>query len=153
MRHLVSCCCAVVLIGCAKSEEQPARDTTAAALATPTTISLGDVAGKWAVRNMTESGDSTLVSFEMVATANTSGWTFNFPNRKPVPVRVVAVDGDSIVTEAGPFESVLRKGVQVRSRTVNRLQDGKLVGVTVARYATSRPDSVLRLRFEGTRAP
>ena len=153
MRHLVSCCCAVVLIGCAKSEEQPARDTTAAAPATPATISLGDVAGKWAVRNMTESGDSTLVSFEMVATANTSGWTFNFPNRKPVPVRVVAVDGDSIVTEAGPFESVLRKGVQVTSRTVNRLQDGKLVGATVARYATSRPDSVLRLRFEGTRAP
>jgi hypothetical protein len=153
MRHLVSCCCAVVLIGCAKSEEQPARDTTAAAPATPATISLGDVAGKWAVRNMIERGDSTLVSFEMVATANTSGWTFNFPNRKPVPVRVVAVDGDSIVTEAGPFESVLRKGVQVTSRTVNRLQDGKLVGATVARYATSRPDSVLRLRFEGTRAP
>lgn len=153
MRHLVSCCCAVVLIGCAKSEEQPARDTPAAAPATPATISLGDVAGKWAVRNMTESGDSTLVSFEMVATANTSGWTLNFPNRKPVPVRVIAVDGDSIVTEAGPFESMLRKGVQVRSRTVNRLQDGKLVGTTVARYATSRPDSVLRLRFEGTRAP
>ncbi len=87
------------------------------------------------------------------ATANTSGWTFNFPNRKPVPVRVVAVDGDSIVTEAGPFESVLRKGVQVTSRTVNRLQDGKLVGATVARYATSRPGSVLRLRFEGTHAP
>lgn len=153
MRHLVSCCCAVVLIGCAKSEEQPARDTSSAARATPATISLGDVAGKWAVRNMTESGDSTLVSFEMVATANAAGWTFNFPNRKPVPVRVVAVDGDSIVTEAGPFESMLRKGVQVTSRTVNRLQDGKLVGVTVARYATSRPDSVLRLRFEGTRAP
>jgi len=151
--HLVSCCSAAVLIGCAKSEEQPARDTTAAAPAMPAMISLGDVAGKWAVRTMTESGDSTLVSFEMVATADNSGWTFNFPNRKPVPVRVVAVDGDSIVTEAGPFESVLRKGVQVTTRTVNRLQDGKLVGATVARYARSGADSVRRLRFEGTRAP
>ena len=156
MRHLVSCCSAAVLIGCAKSEKQPASDTTAAASATPATISLGDVAGKWAVRTMTESGDSTLVSFEMVATADTSGWMFNFPNfpnRKPVPVRVVAVDGDSVVTEAGPFESVLRKGVRVTTRTVNRLQDGKLVGVTVARYGTSGADSVRRLRFEGTRAP
>jgi hypothetical protein len=34
-----------------------------------------------------------------------------------------------------------------------RLQDGKLVGITVARYATSAPDSVVRLRIEGTRAP
>ena len=153
MRHLVSCCCAAVLIGCAKSEEQPARDTTAAAPATPATISLGDVAGKWAVRTMTESGEKTLVSFEMVASGDTSGWTFNFPNRKPVPVRVVAVEGDSLVTEAGPFESVLRKWVKVTTRTVNRLEDGKLVGATTAHYATSGPDSVRHLRFEGTRAP
>jgi hypothetical protein len=102
---------------------------------------------------MPESGDSTLLSYEMVATGDTSGWAFNFPKRKPVPVRVVAVDGDSIVTEAGPFESNLRKGVQVTSRTVNRLQDGKLVGATTARYATSGPDTVAHFRFEATRAP
>lgn len=116
-------------------------------------IALADVAGKWAVRVMPESGDSTLVSFELVATGDTSGWVFNFPKRKPVPVRIVAVDGDSIVTEAGPFESLLRKGVQVTSTTVNRLQDGKLVGVTTARYPAGGPDSVAHLRFEGTRAP
>lgn len=124
-----------------------------AAPAGPAPISLADVAGKWAVRTMTESGDSTLVRFEMVATGDTSGWTFNFPNRKPVPVRVVAVSGDSLVTEAGPFESVLRKGVKVTTRTVNRLQDGKLVGATTAHYATKGADSVRQLRFEGTRAP
>jgi hypothetical protein len=33
-----------------------------------------------------------------------------------------------------------------------RLQDGKLVGETVAHYATSGPDSVASLRMEGTRA-
>lgn len=121
--------------------------------AAPAPIALADVAGKWAVRVTPESGDSTVLNFEMVATGDTSGWMFNFPKRKPVPVRVLAVDGDSIVTEAGPFESMLRKGVQVTSRTVNRLQDGKLVGATTARYATSGPDSVAQLRFEGTRAP
>ncbi len=131
-------------------------DTTAAAPAAPAApapISLADVAGKWAVRTMTESGDSTLLTYEMVAGANTSGWSFNFPNRKPVPMRVVAVAGDSILTEAGPFESLLRKGVQVRVVNVNRLQDGKLVGTTTARYETKGPDSVAHLRFEGTRAP
>ena len=76
-----------------------------------------------------------------------------FPNRKPVPVRVVAVAGDSTVTEAGPFESFIRKGVQVTTRTVNRLQDGKLVGTIEARYATKAGDSVAHRPTEGTRAP
>jgi acyl-CoA thioesterase len=57
------------------------------------------------------------------------------------------------MSEAGPFESVLRKGVQVSTKQVSRLQDGKLVGTTVARYAVSGPDTVRRLRFEGTRKP
>jgi hypothetical protein len=68
-------------------------------------------------------------------------------------VRVVAVDGDSIVTESGPFESVLRKGVQVNSRVVMRLQDGKLVGTTTARYQVSGPDTLATLKLEATRAP
>ncbi len=160
MRHVITCCCAAVLIGCAKSEKEPAPDTTAAAApaaeatpAPPAKLSLADLAGKWTVRTMAETGDSTLVTFEMVATADSSGWKFNFPKRKPIPVRVVAVDADSLVTEAGPYESVLRKGIQVRTHTVSRLQDGKLVGTTVAHYATSGPDSVRNLRFEGTRAP
>jgi hypothetical protein len=158
MRRFALCCCVVVLIGCSKSKEQPAMDEMAGDAAAPAApaaapIALADVAGTWTVRVMPESSDSAVLTFEMVATGDTSGWTFTFPKRKPVPVRILAVDGDSIVTEAGPFESNLRKGVQVTSRTVNRLQDGKLVGATTARYATSGPDSVTQLRFEGTRAP
>jgi hypothetical protein len=33
------------------------------------------------------------------------------------------------------------------------MQDGKMVGTTVARYQVSGPDSVARLTMEGTRAP
>ena len=156
MRRLAMCCCAVVLVACNKPKDQPATDEMAdatAAPAAPAPIALADVAGKWAVSVTPESGDSAVLAFEMVATGDTSGWAFNFPKRKPVPLRVLAVDGDSIVTEAGPFESMLRKGVQVTTRTVHRLQDGKLVGATTAHYATSGPDSVAHLRFEGTRAP
>ena len=130
-------------------------DTTAAAPeapAAPAPIALADVAGKWAMRVMAETGDSTLLSFEIVAATDPSGWTFNFPKRPPIPARVVAA-GDSIVLEAGPYESVLRKGVQVTTQTVTRLQDGKLTGTTTAHYATSGADSVAHLRIEGTRAP
>lgn len=159
MRPAAFCACLAVLVACAKTEKQPATDTAAAtpaaapaAPATPAPLSLASLAGKWAVRATTEGANSTTVSFDMVATADTSGWTINFPNRKPVPARIVAIAGDSVVTEAGPYESVIRKGVQVTTRSTMRLQDGKLVGTTVAHYATSRPDSVVSLRMEGTRA-
>ena len=150
MRRFASCCIAVALIGCGKPADKPADDTMGEA---PAGISLADVAGTWSLRTMPESGDSTLVTYEMVVGADGSGWSITFPKRDPIPVRVVAVEGDSIVTEAGPFESVLRKGVQVTTHQVFRLQDGKLMGTTVARYAVSGPDTVARLRFEGTRAP
>lgn len=152
-------CCAAVLVSCNQSEhraanDQPAMDT-AAAPETPVasaTISLADVAGKWKARSTNEAGGN-VVETELIATADTSGWTMTFPNRKPVPVRVIAVAGDSIVTEAGPFESFIRKGVQVTTRTVNRLQDGKLVGTIEARYATKAGDSVALRPTEATRAP
>jgi hypothetical protein len=160
MRRFAFFCCAAILAGCNKSEDRAADERTAMDTATaapetpaaPATISLADVAGKWKVRSTDEAGGN-VVETELVATADTSGWTMTFPNRKPVPVRVVAVAGDSIVTEAGPFESFIRKGVQVTTRTVNRLQDGKLVGTIEARYATKAGDSVALRPSEGTRAP
>ena len=159
MRATAFCSCLAVLVACAKAEKQPAADTAAApapaaapaAPATPAPLSLATLAGKWAVRGTTEDAKSTVVTFDMVATADTSGWTINFPNRAPIPARIVALAGDSVVTEAGPYESVIRKGVQVTTRTTLRLQDGKLAGTTVAHYATSGPDSVVSLRMEGTR--
>ena len=90
---------------------------------------------------------------ELTATADTSGWTVTRPNGKTVPVRIVAVGGDSIMTEAGPYESALRKGVPVRARMVLRLQEGKLVGATEARYTLSGGDSVAHRPTEATRAP
>jgi hypothetical protein len=156
MRRLMLGCCAVALVGCSKPKEEPPMESTAAAPeapAAPAPIALADIAGKWSVRTMAETGDSVLVSYELVTSSDTSGWSLNFPKRKPIPMRVVAVAGDSIVTEAGPFESALRKGIKVSVQSVTRLQDGKMVGTTVAHYATTGADSVRNLRFEGTRAP
>ena len=153
MRRFAFFCCAAILVGCGKSEVQPARDTTAVAPATPESraaISLPDIAGKWRLRTMDEAGGNVVES-ELTATADTSGWTLTRPDRKTVPVRVVAVAGDSLITEAGPYESALRKGVPVRVHTVIRLREGKLVGTTEARYTLSRGDSVAQRPTEGTR--
>ncbi len=156
MRSLTTYCCLAILAGCAKPEQQAARDSSPDSLgagAAPATISLAALAGKWAMRTMATTSDSTLLTFELIATSDQSGWIFNFPNRPPLSVRIIAVAGDSVVTEAGPYESVLRKGVQVSTHSVMRLQEGALVGSTVAHYATSGSDSTITLRMHGTRAP
>jgi glucose/arabinose dehydrogenase len=156
MRRIALCCCAVALAACSKPKEQPPAEAPAAAETqaappAPAPLALADLAGKWNMRTMPENSDSTLVKYEMVATADTTGWEFHFPKRKPVPVHPTAA-GDSLVLDAGPYESVLRKGVQVTTHSVSRLQDGKLVGATTAHYKTTGPDSVRQLRVEGTRA-
>ncbi|MEJ7813361.1 MAG: hypothetical protein WKG32_23335 [Gemmatimonadaceae bacterium] len=150
-------CCAIIFAACSKPDTEAADTTTAAAPAavpaSPAPLSLSQVAGRWNVRNIPETGDTTPTPFVLNATADTTGWTFTFPGRQPIPMRVAAVAGDSIVTVAGPFESARRKGVRVRTRAVMRLEGDRLVGITVARYVTTGPDSVLRLRMEATRAP
>jgi hypothetical protein len=143
-------------VACARTETDTIDttamgDTAMVPAPAPTPISLTDVAGRWNVR-ATAPGDTAPTTSVLVATGTRSGWTLNFPNRRPIPVRVVAVAGDSIVTEAGPYESVRRPGVQVRTRGVWRIQDGQLVGTTEARFARG-PDTLLVLRTEGTRAP
>ena len=80
------------------------------------------------------------------------GWTVTFPDREPIPIRLVAVEGDSIILDVGPYESALREGVMVSTRSVVRLKDGNLSGTFVARYETTEPDSVLRGRQRGTRS-
>jgi hypothetical protein len=74
------------------------------------------------------------------------------PNR-PVMHPTVVFSGDSVVTDMGPFESVLRKGVQVTTHGVMRLTGGELVGTTTAHYAVKSGDSVVVLRTRAARTP
>lgn len=150
MQRFTLLCCAVVVMGCSKSE--PAADTAAAGGAmVAAKMSAADVQGRWTMRNTLEGSDSTVVTYQLDATGDPSGWTITLPNRQPMPV-VVSFDADSVMMDAGPFESVLRPGVQVTTRTVSRMQDGRLVGRTTARYPSAGADSVAHLRLEGTRA-
>jgi hypothetical protein len=158
-RFPVLCIATLAAVGCTKSDEA-ASDTAAGGTATATaapaaaTLNLSDVAGRWNFRSVPEAGsDTTPTTGVLNAVGDTSAWTMNLPNRPPIKTRLVAIGGDSMVTETGPFQSVRRRGVQVTTTTVVRLQDGKLVGTTVARYRTTGADSVLRLRFEATKAP
>lgn len=147
----------VLWTACAREEAVEDEDTavmedTMAAAPEPAGISLADVAGTWVVNARTEAGQE-VPEYELEATADMSGWEIRFPDRDPIPLTVVEVGGDSIVTEAGPFESVIRPGVQVSTHAVFRLEGDRLIGTTVAHYQTTDPDSVVTIRGEGTRAP
>jgi hypothetical protein len=154
------CLCAAVLAGCAK-KDNAAVDTTGAMASSSTTttatpapapVNLADVAGKWNFRSVPTSGtDTSATTYVLTATSNTSGWTITFPGRKAIPVKVTT-DADSITIDAGPYPSVRRKGVQVTTHSVNRLQGGSLVGSTTAHYKVKTADSVLTLTNTGTRA-
>lgn len=157
MRSLTLLACGIVLAGCTKAEDRSVGAATTGDTAAPVattaeagTISLSDVAGTWKVRTTDEQG-GTPIETELRATADSSGWTMVGPDKKTGPVRVVAVGGDSIVTEAGPFPSYVLKGAKVSTRTTYRLQGDKLVGNTEARYKIGGRDSVAHRPTEGTR--
>ena len=154
MRRTASVCFIVALVSCAKSENKPDTTAAAAAKAMPATpaFALADVAGKWNVVSKNEAGDSTLATYTMTATADTAGWTVALPNRPVMPARV-SVMGDSVSVDMGPYESVLRKGVKVKTHTIFHLNAGKLTGMTVAHYAVKTADSVRNIRSEATRVP
>ena len=158
----LTCLCALLaLAACAKGDNNASAGTnTAAAPATmpapepaaAPALSLGDVAGKWNMRAVPETGDTTPTVYVMTATSDTSGWVFAFANGLTVPAHV-AVSGDSLLIHAGPYASVRRKGVQVTTDGMLRRQGDAIVGTTVAHYKTTKPDSVLHLNVQGTRAP
>ncbi|MFN2635726.1 MAG: hypothetical protein ABR585_01690 [Gemmatimonadaceae bacterium] len=156
---LALCLSAVFLGACAKKDNaatdtMAAMDTTAAATSpapAAAPFSLADVAGNWNMKSSPTTGDTTPTTYVLKATSTTSGWTITFPGRKPVTERV-RVDGDSIMVSAGPYESVRRKGVQVVTDGVLRLQGGGLVGNNTAHYRVKTADSVLKLNTQGTRA-
>jgi hypothetical protein len=157
MRHAALLCCAVILIGCKKADTAADTaavvDTTAAAAIepAPAPMSLDQVAGKWNVRiTSAETGDSTLTSYVLDAKADTAGWTVQFPTGAPIAMHVTSMAGDSLVTEAGPFDSRLQKNVKVHSIVTWRVRDGKLVGTVVSHYDT-KPPTTRNLMAEGTR--
>jgi hypothetical protein len=155
------CATAFLLAACAKGNNASGTEnaaTTPAATPAPeaapapaAAMSFADVAGKWNVRAVPETGDTTPTNYVLTATGDSSGWSIAFPNGLTVPAHP-SVSGDSIVLHAGPYASVRRKGVQVTTDGVLRRQGDSLVGTTVAHYKTTKPDSVLRLNVQGSRA-
>lgn len=151
MRPLSLLCATLMLAACGGSENREAAGAPDSASAVPG-LTAADLAGTWNMKATTITGDSTLVEYTMTATADPSGWTVTFPDRDPMPVKVESLSQDSIVTVIGPYESVLRQGVMVTTRSVSMLMGNQLAGTFTAHYQNAGADSLLQGRSSGTRA-
>jgi len=162
MRRFALVSIAILFVACVKSENSAPVDTGTVAMApaapaavapAAAPIDLKTVAGKYKVTSKAPAGssDTSVVTYELNATGDTTGWTITYPNRKAEKMRVVMVSGDSIVTETGPFQSVRMKGVPVTTRTTYRWENGNLVGTTVAHYTINGADTVRTFVIEGVK--
>ena len=151
---------AILFVAACAKKEQAVEDTAAAAAPAPApapaptpALALSDVAGKWQFASVPMAGtDTSPTKWVLDAKADSTGWTIAFPDKQVVPLEVSA-SGDSVVLTSGEFKSQRRKNAKVKTVTVLRMQDGKLVGTTMARYAKAGADSTMQLRSEGTRMP
>ena len=150
MRRTLLLGLAVVLAGCSKTDSPPAADSVTAVPAAPAAASLASFAGTWDVNVMPDGSDS-VVTTHVLNVTDTAAWRLEFSDRRGAAVRVTGMNGDTVLAEAGPFESGVRRGMQVRTTNSYWLQDGKIMGRTTARYETTGADTLRMFRSVGTK--
>jgi len=134
MRSSIVVVAVVVAAACSRTET-PAADSpsvTPAAAAAP--LSAADIAGTWDGQGMPMTRDTVVVTFTMTNDSTGRKSTLSFPSGEKVDAKSVTFSGDSVVTESGLFRSQLRKGQMVTTRSVLRMQGGKLVGIATSKY-------------------
>jgi len=137
-----------LLLGCTPREEAPMADTTAMADEAAAPM---NYAGTWTVNVMPETQDTVLLSYDLVTTNEQTGWSLTLPDREPEMPRIISMNSDSVVVENGPYPSVFRPNVMVTTYSTMWLEGDRLIGRSIARYATTDADSVVRFRTVGTR--
>lgn len=151
-------CTSAALAACSSSRTKPVDSAKGEVSLPPMApfvhaLSYAQLSGRWSMRAVPVTGDTTPTTYLLTATSSPKGWTITFPNRKAIPARVVKLDADSVVIETGSYKSVRRPDVMTTMRAVYRLIGDDLVGTAVSRYVTASPDSVVRFRVEGSHAP
>ena len=150
MKRLVPLFAALLLLGCAQEATEEATDEAADTTAVEG-ISLADLAGTWNMQTTSTDPADTLVNVYQIV-IDEGSWTMIFPDREPVSATAV-VDGDNIITDSEPFESVRHPGTMVTTHGVFHMEGDRLVGDVTATWQMAAGDSVGQLRTEGTRAP
>ncbi|HYL20372.1 MAG TPA: hypothetical protein VEU74_01325 [Gemmatimonadales bacterium] len=106
-------------------------------------------AGTWNARTMIGPKDSVAAVYVLTVAPDGKSATIRFPGRDALPARILAMGGDSIVTEVGPYPSVLRPGQTVTSlKSVAHYKDTSMWGTFEAHYGNG---DVLKGKTKATR--
>jgi hypothetical protein len=135
-----------LLAACGGSDAPPPEAAPAPA---PPALTLADFAGTWE-NSATLTGVADPVASTITGTADPATWTMSLEGRPNIPM-TVAVVGDSLIATSAEYESVLRTGVMVTTRTASVLQDGMLIGNLVATYKTPAGEEQVSGTLHGMR--
>jgi len=98
-------------------------------------MKLSDLAGTWNGRSTIGPKDSVITTSTVTVSPDGKTWTLKFPNRDPLPMRMIAMGGDSVVVEVGPYSSILRPGVMVTTRLTSHYKGNNSTGTFTATYS------------------
>jgi hypothetical protein len=94
------------------------------------------VAGVWNNKYMIGPKDSVIATVVITVSDDEKSWMMKFTDRPPIPVRVVATGGDSIITDAGPYPSTKRPGQSVLLlHSVSHFTGDRMTGTFEAHYS------------------
>lgn len=127
MRSAPAVLFAALLAACGPAEE-PAPEPPAP----PPAPTVADFAGTWQ-NSAVLTGVANPVSSTLTGTAAGTDWTMSLEGRPNIPV-TVSMSGDSLIVVSAEYESILRPGVMVTTRTASVMQNGQLVGNMTATY-------------------
>lgn len=109
---------------------------------------LADFAGTWETTATLEGApDPVPVTIEGTADG---AFTMVLEGRDPMTLEA-SMSGDSLVLVSPEYESVIRDGVTVSTRTAAVMEDGRMTGKLVATYQTAEGTEEVSGTIEGTR--
>jgi uncharacterized protein (DUF2147 family) len=107
----------------------------AAAVGLVSSAAAQGAAGSWNGKSMVGPKDSVVTTYVLTIAADGKTGSMKFANRDAIPTRIVAMAGDSVVSEAGPYPSILRPGQTVTLlRTVAHYKGDAMWGTFEATY-------------------
>ena len=108
-------------------------------------------AGTWSTTATLE-GAAKPVPSTLVGSADGATWTLSLEGR-PNVAATASMSGDSLIIQSAEYESVLRKGVMVTTRTATVMSDNTMMmGNMVASYKTPKGVEEVKGTIMSTRA-
>ena len=129
------------------SNDAPATEEAAATMEA-TGPSLADLTGTWNLMAMVD-GTPDPISVVVEFAADGSAM-MTLPDRDPMAM-TVTMTGDSIIMQGPEYESVIREGVTVSTRTAAVVHDDMMMGSLTATYQSADGTEIVGGTMEGTR--